>query len=310
MKDRRGVILVTVLWILFLVGMLALGLGRLGTEELSLARISLGRLRAYAAARSGLAVTEQRLLNENNVQAQAGAMSYDERKKLYAGVSVGSGTYFDVGFKRAGVDSGMFWGPADEAARYNINMLDGPGVAADTLRLLVDRVAAGEGEAWVRGIIDFRNGLERKGTIRPFYALEELLYVSGVSAEVFRRLRSMLTVYPYERTGVFQLNIFEADALLVEAAFQAAATYVGANAAADSRSFLQCRERSVDPQRHCALPAYLGVMASSKSSSGTLYRIRSTGVDSSSGMRLSIEEVVSLSGAGRQGVQILYWHRD
>lgn len=309
MRNRRGVILVTVLWIFFLVGIMALGLGRLGTEELSLLRISLGRLRAYAAARSGLAVTEQRLLNQSVVQVQPGAMSYAERKKLYAGVPAGSGTYFDVGFKRAGAGSGMFWGPADEAARFNINRLDGPGVAADTLRFLVDRVAAGEGEAWVRGIVDFRNGPQRNGKTRPFYALEELLYVSGISPDVFRRLRSMLTVYPYEPTGVFQLNIFEADSLLVEAAFQAAAAYVGANAAADSRSFLQCRERSPESQQ-CALPAYLGVMALSKSSSGTLHRIRSTGVDSSSGMRLSIEEVVSLSGAGRAGVQILYWHRD
>lgn len=308
MSGRRGVVLVTVLWILFFVGVIALGLGRLGREELSLLKLSSGRLRAYAAARSGLAAAEQRLLNASTGSGQR-QTSLQERQKLYAGIPVGEEVFFDVGWGSGCRVSSACWGPRDESARYNVNLIDAPGVEADILRLLVESVAPGEGEAWVKGIIDFRNGPQRKGKTRPFYVLEELLYVPGITHKTFNSLRDMLTVFPYVRTAGSVLSLLEADPLLVSAVFMASGAYAGSNASADARYFLQCRERSADPARDCLLPGYLGFLIRTGSKFSGLFRIRSTGVDRSAGVRLTIEEVVDISEVEPE-IKIVFWQRD
>lgn len=315
MQHRRGIILMIVLWILLLTGFIALGLGRVGGGEMSLLKISLGRCRAYAAARSGIEIAEQRLIRFPPASEVVMPQTEDTRK-AYAAVPVGAGAHFDVGFKTVTLNGpalNMTWGPVDEAGRFNINMIDGSGVEAETLKALVESVAPGAGEGFVRGVLAFRSGPERRGVTRPFYVLEELLFVEGVGPKLFQQLRDMLTVYPYIKRSAFRVNIFAASPLLAKAVFRAGAALAGVDAGTavrDVEDFLKCRTRSAGAIGECALPTYLCVLSQLDPVSGRMYRIRSTGVDEASKVKVAIEEVVDIAGDGSKVSERIYWRRD
>ena len=229
MKGRRGVLLMTVLWIIFLLGLIALGLGRMGGGEMSLVRMSLGRTRAYAAARSGVALAEQKILNAAGTVGMPGEAKPGDAAKAYSAVPVGAGVHVDIGFQEAAgsVDhpDTMIWGPVDEAGRFNVNMINGiTGPEALALKALIESVAPGTGEEFLKGVQEFRNGPDRTVKPRPFYALEEILFVPGVTPALWQKLKGLLTVYPYTHTPALKVNVYTAAPVVVEAVFKGIAS--------------------------------------------------------------------------------------
>ncbi|NLE65586.1 MAG: hypothetical protein GX606_06695, partial [Elusimicrobia bacterium] len=137
-RSQRGVILVTVLWTLLLLALFAIGLGRVGAGEMGLLKCARGRLKAYAAARSGILYTEALLVQKPSYVDRLGmsgvALPHDEQEKAFSRVDLAGGTYFSIQGGLAGAEEIVLWGPEDETGRFDLNMV-GPvtGVGARIL---------------------------------------------------------------------------------------------------------------------------------------------------------------------------------
>ncbi|MEO1751950.1 hypothetical protein [Thiofaba sp. EF100] len=190
MRRRRGMALILVLWVLALLGTLAMGTTALNQSEILLTRNALDAARLRAAAEAGVALAVQGLLQPDPVlRWRADGTPYEGR--------------FDGVHLRLAV--------LDETGRIDLNEAD-----EDLLGAALSRagVEPGQRDALLAAILDFKDedGERRPGGLEdddyralglpygakdaPFEDLDELLLVPGMTQELAQRLRSLLTVHP------------------------------------------------------------------------------------------------------------------
>lgn len=322
MRKKSGIVLVTVLWILLILSLLAMGLSFLGSGELSLCKISFGKLRAYAASRAGINYAVKYVLKQPSQKDVLGKTGIDEtldKKDPFADeVALGEGERFSIKFpaKYYFDDAGKkeLTGIMDEMGRLNINSINSTAsVAGYVFEDLANKFEPGSGAKLKESIIRFRSTVNQEGALRTFYFPEELLLVEGFSAKLFKKLKSYVTVYPYgEAASVFKINMYTAPSLVVKSVFLAVARQSQQEVAAerDAISFIQCRTKAVlgqsEPVERCALPLYLNNYGLGPFRSG-IYRIRSVGTDDNSGARAIVETVIDVR---ENSVNYLSWHRE
>jgi len=208
---RKGTILITTLWILALLTILALGVGiRIGVD-IKLMSFFVNSAKAHYIAEAGLRKTI--LLLESDADRNVDTLNeiwacghdFDTEEDLLKEVPLGEGI-FTVGYVFDRDEEGntfTLYGAADESARLNINELNAedlqmlPGVTEDIAHAIIDwrdeDNLAGLGGAEDSHYKELEHPYECKDA--PFSVPEELLLVRDVGRQIFDGIRDMITVY-------------------------------------------------------------------------------------------------------------------
>ncbi|MFA6321273.1 MAG: hypothetical protein WCY36_05385 [Candidatus Omnitrophota bacterium] len=205
MYNRKGTILVTSLWILAILSILAMGIGFRVSIEARLAKYNIDSLRALYLAKAGAAKAAYRLLKTPTTTDslyESGVLFSSEEKSDPAKAaavfndSLGDG-YFSVGYKEGGV---FYSGMSEEERRININT-----APENVLKNLL--IYVGEDPTIASCIVQWRSpgpGLNDgyyeslpfsyKCKHAKFSAPEELLLVKGVTRNLFEKVKDYITV--------------------------------------------------------------------------------------------------------------------
>lgn len=214
---ERGTILVSSLWILAILSVLAVGIGFRVSIEARLAKYEMDRIKARYAARAGifkcmgLIAKDDKpydTMNECGFSLRPGDDTAEAPETLFTNASVDPAAmkgYFTISYEQQGVS---YPGMSDEERRININTAD-----QQTLERLFSAVlSAGDYEdanpselaqsalAW-RGANtmddDYYNGLEKpyKCKRAKFSVPEELMLVKGFTPRIYDAIKEYVTVF-------------------------------------------------------------------------------------------------------------------
>ncbi len=253
-KKNSGIILIVVLWILVILTMLVLGLGRRTHVDLALTKYSVGQLKSKYIAVAGLisSINQIRIDTESQETSQfddwnkCGIDLADgrTREELFRHVSFGEGSY-EIGFLKSldGEEDGplqKYYGLGDEEGKINLNGLS---VLGGTHRILAELVKLfGDDEHLAEMIavsaVDWMDGDQQTSDPalgaedeyymglsqayhcknRAFDSIEELLLVRGMTKEIFAKIKPYLTVFP--KSGEIKINFNTAPKIVLKALFR------------------------------------------------------------------------------------------
>src|SRR5271167_3226651 len=99
--NNKGVVLVMALWVLLILSLIAWGLGRRSSLEVSLLETYRGKLRSYAAARAGINVMLDLMQKSSSTKdtLYSSGISFDQTKSpedIFSRIAVGPNTYASV----------------------------------------------------------------------------------------------------------------------------------------------------------------------------------------------------------------------
>ncbi|MDD5436231.1 MAG: type II secretion system protein GspK [Candidatus Omnitrophica bacterium] len=215
-EKRRGTILITSLWILSILAILAVGIGLRVSIEARLAKNNMDRLKSLYLAKAGATQAIYRLSKSTNpydsLYECGVTFSYEEKsnedklKSVFAG-RLGGGV-FSTGYK---MGNKTCPGMSDEERKININTA--PRVMLESLLGYV-----GEDQAIAAYIVEWRSpgvGLNDgyyeslpapyKCKHERFSSLEELMLVKGIDQKIFDKIKDHITVFG--NSGNLTVNI-------------------------------------------------------------------------------------------------------
>ncbi len=240
MKSKRGMILVTTLWILALLTLLALGIGiRIGID-IKLMGFFLNSSKAHYLARAGLRKTIALLeadgskLTDSLDEPWSCGFDFDDEEYILKDIELGEGS-FTVSYE-FGTDEEWnpiyLYGAGDEEGRININAKDLkllkellvklPNFSVDIASAVLDwrdeDTLAGNHLAMSEGAEDdyyesLDNPYECKDA--PFSVPEELMLVKGLTEEIYDGIKDIITVYPADGDGKININTASESVLAV-----------------------------------------------------------------------------------------------
>ncbi len=247
-KDQKGIILIVVLWILLILSVLAIGLGRKSRVELALIKHSVGLLKSRYLAKAGLMFALDQISQDSknpetkslDTLYQCGVSLGEEAssEEIFKNISLGEGA-FEISYEQynnALDQKNTFWGISDEERKININAItrDNYTVIVHLAKIL--GIEEDIGETIAAAIVDWRDQ-DSKDTNPPFGAeddyyqtltkryhcknfafdhLKELLLLKGVSREVFNQLKPFLTVFPKDAKTLL-VNFNTAPEVVIQA---------------------------------------------------------------------------------------------
>ncbi len=245
MKNDRGVIAVLVLWILAVLSILSVGLGRQASIEMSLLKQEIRNFKGKYLGWAGVVYALDRMAQDYKDDTtkqfdtlyQCGIRLGDKTpQELLGDIPVGEGL-MDIGYTADldGTGAQFHYGLRDEESKININALTLE--TRDVLGQLIVMAGFDETQAGtiVFSVLDWKDqdnvlsqselgaedgyymGLERPYHCknRPFESVEELLLVRGVTPEVFAAIKDFITIYP--RQGNFVINFDTASPTVLRA---------------------------------------------------------------------------------------------
>jgi type II secretory pathway component PulK len=254
-KNKSGIILITVLWILAILSLLALSLSKGASLELSLIRNSVGKVKAYAAARAGISYAQHLLAKsetDKDTLYQCGIkfLTGQTPSVVFKGIKVDNDTHFDILFSGAlyGFPKKEFYGLEDEQGKINLNAIDGNNYIV--LSKLLQQFDMKEGEAnnlaaavidWhTEGDVAFRSPqgnvqgakddyymnqlLPYKCKNKPFDRIEEVLLVRGMTEDLFKKIKDYLTVFPKNVSDGIKVNFNTASDAVINALVEGASS--------------------------------------------------------------------------------------
>lgn len=239
MKNNSGIILLFVLWLLVILSMMAIGLGRRTSIDLSLAKYSVAKLKADFIAQAGLTYALGQIKKDSKDPATAAFDTvYQCGMKLENGqtpedilrhILVGEG-YVDIRYNSKAKDaeglSEPLYGLEDETARINLNALNQQNYLVLKHLIVLLGFEEATAQAIAASVVDWQDkdaevtdaprGAEDEDYMSsarpyhcknlPFDSLEELLLVKGMTPPIFAAIKDYVTVYPKDSKNL-TLNI-------------------------------------------------------------------------------------------------------
>ena len=239
--DRSGMILIVVMWILIILSLLAIGLGRRTSIDLKMTKHALGKLRAKYTAQAGLVFALEQVKRDNENaetklfdnlrQCGFGLIEGESREDVFKSVKVGEG-FFNIGKEdndTVGKENGEY-GFSDEERKININALDQNNYTV--LQYLMMELGYEEGLARsiAASVVDWRDGddtvFEDASSLgvsgaesdyydsldppyfcknTPFDSITEIRHVKNVTKEIFADIKKYITIFP--KSGKFLVNL-------------------------------------------------------------------------------------------------------
>jgi len=211
MLGRKGTILVTTLWIMTLLTLLALGIGiRIGID-VKMIGFFLNSAKAHYLAEAGTKKTLALLQADTNKNVDSlneiwsCGFDFDEEEYVLKDIELGEGT-FTVSHESGSDEEGKavyLYGASDEEGRLNINEIDDellgklPGFSSEIIAAVLDwrdkdsleRLEGAEDSHYE----ELDNPYECKDG--NFSVPEELLLVKGVTREIYDGVKDVITVY-------------------------------------------------------------------------------------------------------------------
>ena len=245
MKKQKGTILVTTLWIVALLVLLALGIGvRLGVD-IKLIGFALNASKAHYLAEAGLRKTMALLESDSNKNIDSlneiwsSGFDLDEEEYVLKDIEFGEGTFtisHEVG-KDIDDNPVYLYGASDEDAKLNINKIDGDLIAR--LPNFSEEIAAavtdwrdgddlvGNGVAFSGGVGAedgyYKEELENPYECRnaSFSVPEELMLVKGVTEDIYDGVKDIISVYGESKAVNINTASEEVLAVLVSEGLEA-----------------------------------------------------------------------------------------
>lgn len=267
-RDTSGTILIVILWILVILTILAVSLGRSTSLELSLTKHAVLKQKSRYLAWSGIiyAMGHIRKDSDDNLSAKEDTL-YRCAVNLGQGgrpqdwfhkQSLGDG-YFSVGYVRRSPEGGKkaYDGMSDEERKINLNALTAQNIGI--LKNLIVGAGADEEQAKTVAfaVLDWKDmdealvqeayGAEKDyytGLTKPYKpknrALdfkEELLLVRGMTSELFTKIADDVTVFP--KAGSLRVNFNTASAEVLTAVADSLTGPLTATDSSDARSLVE-----------------------------------------------------------------------
>lgn len=212
MSGRAGSILITTLWVMAILTLLAIGIGIRMAVEIKLTGYAINRAKALYLAEAGLRKAVSLLLEDNNRELDSlneiWSTGYDaeEEEYLLKDIKLGDGA-FTVSFPAGSDEDGKpvyLYGASAEDGRININKADKAddltgllGITEEIAECILDwkdsdslaRVNGAEDSDYEESVPPYRC------KDAPFSVAEELLLVKGMTPEIFGGIKGLITVY-------------------------------------------------------------------------------------------------------------------
>ena len=202
-KNEKGAILITSIWVLLILAVVAAGFAHRLSIELRLVELRLESLRSYYAAKAGIKKAIYEIWKDNNLDYDSlnerwcnNPLSFKDQE-LEDGVFTVSMSY------GSGVDVIRFYGASDEERKININRAsegilkrifkENPEVVANILDWRDEDNDAHPGGAENLYYQTLRNPYQCKNG--HFTILEELQLVKGVTPEILLKVNNLITTY-------------------------------------------------------------------------------------------------------------------
>jgi general secretion pathway protein K len=201
---KDGTILITTLWILAILSILAMGIGFRVSMEARLSKYNMDMLKAGYFAKAGIVKARELLSKDSSAQ-------YDTMRECGITVPVNkdipgifteklSDGDFEVSYKEAG---STYYGMMDEERKININKAD---------QIVLSTLLGKGNEEVAASIINWRGPARMPGagawdtdyeSLTPpykckhanFSVIEELMLVKGMTPELFESVKDYITVY-------------------------------------------------------------------------------------------------------------------
>ena len=338
--NNKGVVLLLVLWVLLFLSLIAWGLGRRSSLEVSLLETYRGKLRSYAAARAGInniLDLLQRTPSAKDTLYTTG-INIDLSKTpedIFAHLDTGQNAYAVVQWPARNFNLGdnnphLEYGLRDEGGRINLNAITATNYQILSALLQIYGLSQPDADKLALAIINYTGVNAQAGgnnsflnlndsaltpKNRPYENIDELFEVNGMTQEIFDKIKDDVTVYGNPQNGLW-INTDTANNDVIQAVANAAsrvnpsinpATILAQAYAirdgADGQSF-----SSDDGAASIASIAASNWPAALQEGTSGFYRARVVGVDGDSGTRTVIEAVIQHT-QGAPG-KIVYWQRD
>ncbi|MDP8266519.1 MAG: type II secretion system protein GspK [Candidatus Aceula meridiana] len=253
LQDNSGIIMIVTLWILIILSVLAVGLGRRTSLDLALTKYSIARAKAMSLAWGALTYSMNEIRKDSEDDDaekfdsfyQCGFYLPEESsaEEIFENRPLGDG-FFDVRYKieqGKGADR-ICYGFEDEERRLNLNSIYSGNYKV--LYHLIVLLGFDEATALTIScsVVDWHDddsivteaphGAEDDyyvALIKPyrcknttFETIEELLLVKGVTKEIFDSLKDYVTVFPLEARDL-KVNINTVKEDILKAIFRATA---------------------------------------------------------------------------------------
>ena len=222
-RDTRGVISIVVIWVMVILMVIAVGLGRRAAIDIALARYSVGKVKSKHLAESGvmyaLALLQKK--TEGPAQSDANCVSFSRcgvlipegktPEDIFHEKKLGEG-HFDIYYSVADTEGRPVkrYGLEDESGRININAISAVDSTAgrvfrELLSMLDFEDAA---DTIVRSVAEWRIPAQPgdQGSVASssgdyvkhaaFESPEELMMIKGMTPKIFSRIKPFITVFP------------------------------------------------------------------------------------------------------------------
>jgi len=248
-NNKSGIILIVVLWVLAILSVLAIGLGRNARIDLALVKHRIGKLKTDALmwAAMNYSMNQIRMDAQNQkasvvdtvyqcgVDLQEGKTPEDIFKNVH--LSDGS---FDISYLINDLSSagGVCYGFQDEERRININAIGKNNYRILAYLFLLVGVPDPQAEMLAAEIVDWHDADSEKVSASygaetgdylsspkpygcknlPFENIEELLLVKDMTKDIFDKIKDYVTVFPQAETSL-KVNINTAPEIVLKSVF-------------------------------------------------------------------------------------------
>ncbi len=338
--NNKGVVLVMALWVLLVLSLIAWGLGRRSSLEVSLLETYRGKLRSYAAARAGINTMLDLLQRSppSKDTLYSTGISIDQTKSpqdIFSHIATGQNAYAILQWPARNFNTGdnkphLEYGLRDEEGKINLNAIGISNYQILSALFGLKGLSPSEADKLALAVVNYtginaqvsnnNSFMNLKDSVlkpknRPYENILELLEVDGMTREIFDKIKDDVTVYGNSQNGLW-INTDTANNDVIQAvAYAAARLNPSINPAdiiaqaytirdgADGQSFTS--DDGVSSIATINDPNWPAVLQEGISN---YYRTRVVGVDGDSGTRTVLEAVIHhTQGSPRE---IISWQRD
>jgi type II secretory pathway component PulK len=248
--NKSGVVIVTVMWVLVMLSILAVSVGKSAHMEMAMTKFMMGRVQAKYLAFAGVnqavdqlsADTQDEASNVEDNLGYCGIPKNANTEEIFKDVKMDRGI-FSVSYtmKDEGKKETTVYGMMDEERNINLNTLTPANIRM--LIELLNMLDVNSDEAktvayaildWVdqdKSLVDgtygaeeeYYNGLGEEYHCKnaPINSLPELFLIKGMTKDIYHKMIPYVTIYP--QTGNFQINFDTAPRLVLQSVMRSIA---------------------------------------------------------------------------------------
>jgi len=210
-NDQQGSILILSLWILAILSLMAASLSFYSMMRMKVLRFYLNQVQGRYLAQAGINTALKVLIQEDKDEYQALSQKWAENKDNFEKKSFQTGS-FAVSYVQTDVDGGAVvrYGLLDEERKININtaprdiLLALPDATEELVDSIMDWLDKDSATSRQGAENDYYSDLEPSYPCKdgPIDALEELLMIRGMTPDIMKKWKPLLTVYGDGRINI------------------------------------------------------------------------------------------------------------